>query len=88
MIKISPKFTPEENGQMHQWGYELMKMVFDDLVFSGNLSGFVPAGTDSVTIDADLDTVRHSIVDIWMECAGIDAQPDEILSLERVYRMS
>ena len=86
MIKIKPKGQPLD--EKYQWGYELMCEVFNDLVFCGNLAGFVPAGTDSVTICADADTVRKSIMDIWMACDGIDASPDDILSIETVYRMS
>lgn len=85
MIKIRPKWTPDENEKMHRWGYELMKAAFDDLVFCGNVAGSVPAGTDHVLVDADTDSVRRSIVDIWMACEGIDAQPDDVLEIEFVY---
>ena len=83
MIKIAPKGNPSE--QRYQCGYELMHAVFNDLVFCGNLAGHVPAGTDSVTIDTDADTVRKSIMEIWTASKDIDAQPDEILSIEIVY---
>ncbi len=84
MYKITPKGNPAE--QKYQWGYELMCAVFNDLVFCGNLAGFVPAGTDSVTIDTyDVETIRRSIIDIWKESKGIDAQPDDILEIEKVY---
>lgn len=85
MIKITPKISPDENEIKHKWGYELMRGVFNDLVFYGKHAGLVKEGTKTVTIDTDADTVRRSILDIWMACKGIDAEPDEILKIEHVH---
>ena len=81
MIRIYPK--SRDCDARYQQGYELMHEIFNDLVFCGNLGGYVPAGTEEIFIYTDdPDIIRKSATDIWMNELGCEWQPDELIGFE------
>lgn len=86
MIKIYPKSRACD--ERYQQGYLLMEAIFNDLIFNGNIGGYVPTGTEEVIIYTDdVDLIRESAMAIWRdETETYNYQPDDLVCVERCRR--
>lgn len=82
MYKLSIKSTDPASPD-YQLGYMMMREIFDELVFSGNVAGHAPAGTECVIFDCERDSIKAAAEEVWRSNRDYK-EPDTLLMLEWV----
>ncbi len=67
----------------YQMAYQMMRDIFNDLVFCGNIAGHAIAGTEAVIFDCERDAIKAAAEEAWRNDRDM-LEPDELLRIEWV----
>lgn len=82
MYKLSIKIE-DPGSPKYQIAYQMMRDIFNDLVFCGNIEGHAIAGTESVIFNCVRDAIKASAEEVWRDNRDYP-EPDELLNIEWV----
>ena len=82
MYKLSIKIE-DPGSREYQMAYQMMRDIFNDLVFCGNIAGHAVAGTEAVIFDCERDSIKAAAEEAWRNDRDM-LEPDELLRIEWV----
>jgi len=82
MYKLSIKIE-DPMSREYQMAYQMMRDIFNDLVFCGNIAGHAIAGTEAVIFDCERDAIKAAAEEAWRNDRDM-LEPDELLRIEWV----